>query len=202
MMVGVIFSLDTISFFMTAICMQRIPEKNKNYFVLLLLGCAIFTTSTFFQGPCPGIMPDEVGFIGFGIFIGGIAGGLILINAVPSTNSAVFKNRPKEFSLSPQGQRAKNSLSAINTGANAFGQITGPILGSSMVGILGYRSAFLVITLIFLTYTLIMFTYFIVDRIRQKSLNDDFVQADYAEAEGPVVQKSINEDSAQIKSSE
>jgi hypothetical protein len=59
-MVGLFFSIDTISFFVTALVMQRIKERRKNYFVLLLLGCIIFTMSMFFQGPCPVIIDDEV----------------------------------------------------------------------------------------------------------------------------------------------
>lgn len=168
MLVGLVFSLDTISFFIMAVIQQKIKEEKKNFFLLLLLGCIAMCLSTIFQGPWPWILPDEVGLIAFGILIGGIGGSLININSVPAMNAALFKKQTKTFKDSKQGEMAKNNIAAINTGAFALGSIIGPVLGSVLEGEIGYRLAFFVIGVFFILYTLVMLLFFLADRKKEQ----------------------------------
>ena len=49
-------------------------------------------------------------------------------------NQATFGNAPKAFKVSKTGEKIRNNLSAINTGAFALGSIIGPVLGSVLTG--------------------------------------------------------------------
>jgi len=87
-LVGIIFSLDTITYTITSIILNFIPEGKKNYPKLVALGTIFFIFSMFGSGPMPGL-PNEVYLICIGILIGGIGGALINNNCVPALNSII-----------------------------------------------------------------------------------------------------------------
>jgi MFS family permease len=68
----------------------------------------------------------------------------------------VFKGVSKEKRNSKIGGQIKNNISAINTGFFALGSILGPILGSVLEASIGYRTAFLIIGIIFALIALSM----------------------------------------------
>ena len=83
-LIGLIFSMDTITYTFTSICLNCIPEEQKNFKKMVLAGVSIFILCQLLSGPCPGIFPDEVWVICLGIIIGGVGGALVNNNCVPA----------------------------------------------------------------------------------------------------------------------
>lgn len=84
-MIGIVFSLDTLTYTLTSVVLNFIPESSKNYQKFVGYGTIFFIFAMLFSGPCPGL-PDKVWLICIGILIGGIGGALINNNVVPSLN--------------------------------------------------------------------------------------------------------------------
>ena len=84
-MIGVVFSMDTITYSLTSLVLNFISEANKNYQRLVAAGTIFFTIAMLLTGPCPGL-PDKIWLICIGILVGGIGGALINNNVVPSLN--------------------------------------------------------------------------------------------------------------------
>lgn len=83
--IGLIFSIDSITYTATSMALNFIPEKKKNYSKIVTLGTIIFVFCMFVSGPIP-LLPDEVYVICLGILIGGISGALVNNNCVPALN--------------------------------------------------------------------------------------------------------------------
>ena len=83
-LIGVIFSMDTITYTCTSFALNFIPEKKKNFKSLVRNGAFFFVLSMFLSGPCPGLFPDNVLIICAGILLGGIGGALVNNNCVPA----------------------------------------------------------------------------------------------------------------------
>ena len=84
-LIGIVFSLDTLTYTLTSVVLDFIPETTKNYQKLVGCGTIFFTIAMLLSGPCPGL-PDAVWLICIGILVGGIGGALINNNVVPSLN--------------------------------------------------------------------------------------------------------------------
>lgn len=83
-LIGIIFSLDTITYTITSFCMNFIPENKKNFKKMVTQGTIFFIISMMFSGPAPGIFPNQVWIICVGILFGGIGGALVNNNCVPA----------------------------------------------------------------------------------------------------------------------
>ena len=88
-MIGVFFSMDTITYTFTSLALNFIPEKKKNFKRLVCIGAFFFLIAMFLSGPVPGIFPDSVIIIGSGILVGGIGGALVNNNCVPALTKAL-----------------------------------------------------------------------------------------------------------------
>lgn len=146
-MIGVIFSMDTITYSLTSFVFNFIPEHWKNFQKLVAFGTIFFFFSMLLTGPCPGILENKphVFVIMIGILIGGIGGALINNHVVPSLNQILMRKyhgRSKEFLNS-----MTNNVSAINTGFFGLGSILGPILASVLSDVLTFRWSFTIISM-------------------------------------------------------
>lgn len=56
-MIGIIFSLDTVTYTLTSVVLNFVPETNKNYQKLVASGTVFFVLAMLLSGPCPGL-PD------------------------------------------------------------------------------------------------------------------------------------------------
>ena len=142
-MVGIIFSMDTITYTITSLIMNFVPKNKKDFPILVAMGTIFFFISMILSGPFPYIFADSVYIICLGILIGGIGGALVNNNCVPALNQILAADKQK---YEPNSQ--KNNLSAITTGAFGLGSILGPILASSLEACLNYRWSFSTISLL------------------------------------------------------
>ena len=142
-MVGVIFSMDTITYTITSFIMNFVPKEKKDFPVLVAMGTVFFFISMILSGPFPFIFADSVIIICLGILVGGIGGALVNNNCVPALNQILASEKQKYESNS-----LKNNLSAITTGAFGLGSILGPILASLLEAFLNYRWSFSTISLL------------------------------------------------------
>lgn len=84
-LIGIIFSMDTITYTLTSTALNFIPESKKNFPKLVTAGCVCFFVGMLVCGPVP-ILPNKVYIICIGILIGGIGGALVNNNCVPGLN--------------------------------------------------------------------------------------------------------------------
>jgi MFS family permease len=151
-MIGVIFSMDTITYTLSSFILNFIPEKSKNFNKLVACGMLTFTLAMFLTGPAPGVFPDEVYIICIGVLVGGVGGALVNNNCVPALTQTLHN----DFShLDING--LKNNLSAINTGAFGLGSILGPIAASLLDAAFDFRWSFTIISAIVLVVALFQF---------------------------------------------
>lgn len=154
-MIGIIFSFDTITYTLTSVVLNFIPENQKSYQKLVASGTVFFVLAMLITGPCPGL-PDEVWLICIGILIGGIGGALINNNVVPSLYAFVMDGVDKHDTTSRN--KLTNTISAINTGFFGLGSIIGPTLASTLTGLLSFRLAFTYVSLIVLAISIVQWT--------------------------------------------
>lgn len=84
-LIGIIFSMDTITYTLTSTALNFIPEPKKNFQKIVSAGTVFFFVGMLVCGPVP-ILPNKVYIICIGILIGGIGGALINNNCVPALN--------------------------------------------------------------------------------------------------------------------
>ena len=125
--IGIVFSMDTITYTLTSTVLNFVPETKKNFQKIVAAGTFFFLFGMLLTGPVP-FLPNKVSVICVGILVGGIGGALINNNCVPALNQ-ILEHQLKHYS-NEQTNCLKNYLSAINTGAFGFGSILGPILAS------------------------------------------------------------------------
>ena len=80
-----------------------------------------------------------------GIALGGIGGALINNNSTPAMIHTEIEERTKSLRRQPtnkEKEKLYSIVSAINTGSFGLGAIVGPILGSVLTDLVGYRTAF------------------------------------------------------------
>jgi MFS family permease len=142
-MIGIIFSLDTLTYTLTSVVLNFIPESQKNYQKMVASGTMFFVVAMLLSGPCPGL-PDEVWLICIGILVGGIGGALINNNVVPSLNNLVKSD--KVIKDAETRDKLTNAISAINTGFFGLGSILGPILASVLSDLLTFRLSFTIVS--------------------------------------------------------
>ena len=147
-LIGIIFSLDTITFTLTSFILNFIPEHKKNFKKLVCCGMIIFILSMLFTGPVRGL-PDKVSMICVGVLLGGCAGALINNNCVPALSAFLKDNIPNISK-----NHIKNNISAINTGAFGLGSIIGPILASVLESQTNFRTAFTMVAVIVFVFAL------------------------------------------------
>jgi len=138
-LIGIVFSMDTITFTLTSIALNCVHESKKNFAKIVSAGVFLFCISLMLSGPCPGLFPDKIIIIAVGILIGGIGGACINNNVIPNINQ-----QAQLLNVQDQNQ-LKNIIASINTGAFGFGSILGPILASVLQSTVGYRYAFVVV---------------------------------------------------------
>ena len=101
------------------------------------------------MGPFPGLLPDEVKYICFGIMLAGLGGAFTNNFAVPAMD-----NLSKEIEGIAEEDKGelKNIISSINTGAFGLGSILGPILASLLSSLFdknsGYKGSYACVTLL------------------------------------------------------
>ena len=83
-LIGIIFSMDTITYTLTSITLNFVNESSKNYQKIVALGVSIFVIGMLVSGPVPILLPDKIWIICLGILICGIAGALVNNNCVPA----------------------------------------------------------------------------------------------------------------------
>jgi len=83
-LIGIFFSMDTITYTIASLTLNFIPEKKKNFPRIVAVGAFIFFFAMLLSAPVPYILPDRVGIIAGGILVGGIGGALINNNCVPA----------------------------------------------------------------------------------------------------------------------
>jgi MFS family permease len=146
-LIGIIFSLETISFTATSIALQCVKEEanGKKYGRLEYFGMIIFVVSMICYGPAK-FLPDELWLICVGIVVGGVAGSLINNNSsvammlIEKKEAVLRLHGPNGKRLSHrEAQALKSSVASINTGAFGLGSILGPILGSALSAEFGFR---------------------------------------------------------------
>lgn len=134
--IGLIFSLDTVTFTITSLVLNMFNDKNKNFPLLVTTGVFVFVVSMLLCGPAP-FLPQTLTVICIGILIGGIGGALVNNNSVPALNLLLRKKFPE---MDPS--LFKNNISAINVGAFGLGSILGPIMASLLKSSLSFGWAF------------------------------------------------------------
>lgn len=134
-LVGVIFSMDTISYTLTSFVLNFFPENKKEFKKLVYYGTILFVICMFLEGPVK-VLPNSVVIIAIGIWIGGIGGALINNHCVPALTVVLGNKHNLDKSL------IKNYISAINTGAFGLGSILGPILASVLESALDFQTSF------------------------------------------------------------
>jgi MFS family permease len=83
-MIGVLFSLDTITYTLTSIALNFLPEKSKDFGKLVAVGMVVFTAAMLLTGPAHYILPDRLWVICVGILLQGVGGALVNNNCVPA----------------------------------------------------------------------------------------------------------------------
>lgn len=84
LMIGIIFSMDTITYTLTSFTLNFVPEKSKNYGKMVAIGMVVFCAAMILTGPAPYILPDTLTVICAGILLQGIGGALVNNNCVPA----------------------------------------------------------------------------------------------------------------------
>ena len=69
LLIGFIFSIDTITYTLTSFLLNFIPEKSKQYGKLVAVGMVVFIVAMIFTGPAPYILPDEIWVICMGTLL-------------------------------------------------------------------------------------------------------------------------------------
>ena len=85
-LIGIVFSMDTITYTITSFSLNIVKEDHKNFPKIVSVGVFLFVISLLLSGPCPGIFPDKVIIIAIGILIGGVGGAFINNNVVSAIN--------------------------------------------------------------------------------------------------------------------
>lgn len=85
-LIGIVFSMDTITYTITSFALNIVQEDHKNFPKIVSVGVFLFFLSLMTSGPCPGIFPDKVVIIAIGILIGGCGGAFINNNVVSAIN--------------------------------------------------------------------------------------------------------------------
>jgi MFS family permease len=140
--IGVIFSIDTITYTLTSFLLNFVPEKSKNFGKIVSLGMFVFIVAMYSTGPGP-FLPDTIWMICIGTLLQGVGGALVNNNVVPALSQAL----QNEFTFL-DSNTVKNNLSAINTGAFGLGSILGPIIASELEFLYGFRRSFDIITIL------------------------------------------------------
>lgn len=83
--IGFIFSLDTVTFTVTSVLLNAVPEHKKKFQVLVWNGALLFCFSMLMCGPAP-FLPDTLTIMCAGILLGGVAGALVNNNSIPAIN--------------------------------------------------------------------------------------------------------------------
>ena len=149
--VGLIFSLDTITYSITSFGLNFVKEEanGKKYGRLQYIGCLVFVISMLLTGPAPLIDKAAIALhrrndlftLCIGVSIGGIGGALINNNSTPAMILTEHEESEKNLGR-PLTTREKNklrsSVSAINTGSFGVGSILGPILASLLDAYFGF----------------------------------------------------------------
>ena len=94
--IGIIFSMDTITYTLTSTVLNFVPESKKNFQKIVLFGMVFFLVGMLLTGPVP-LLPSKVSIICVGILIGGIGGALINNNCVPALNQ-ILEHQIKHYS--------------------------------------------------------------------------------------------------------
>lgn len=68
-LIGILFSIDTITYTLTSVLLNCRKEKNKNYQKLVAYGVLLFFVAMMLTGPTPGIFPDELWIITLGVLL-------------------------------------------------------------------------------------------------------------------------------------
>ena len=84
LVIGVIFSMDTVTYTLTSFALNFIPEKSKDFGKIVSMGMFLFIVAMILTGPAPYILPDELWIIVTGTLISGCGGALVNNNCVPA----------------------------------------------------------------------------------------------------------------------
>lgn len=150
LVIGVIFSIDTVTYTITSFLLNFVPEKSKDFSKLVAMGMVAYVAGMVLTGPAPYILPDELWIICLGTLLSGSAGALVNNNCVPALSQALEKDYDHL-----DMQSVKNNISAINTGAFGLGSILGPILASNLDYVLDFRWSFTIIAFVVLFVALL-----------------------------------------------
>mmetsp|Transcript_6729 Transcript_6729/g.10816 ORF Transcript_6729/g.10816 Transcript_6729/m.10816 type:complete len:214 (-) Transcript_6729:11-652(-) len=148
--IGIFFSMDTITYTLCSLSLNFIPERKKNFPRIVAFGTVFFFACMLLSGPVPYLLPDRVGVIAVGILVGGIGGAMINNNCVPALSQILESTLNDEQKEDEDMTMVKNNVSAINTGAFGLGSILGPILGSILQALTSYRWAFTITAILVL----------------------------------------------------
>lgn len=141
LLIGVIFSIDTVTYTLTSFFLNFIPERKKNFGQLVAVGMVVFIFAMYFTGPGP-FLANKVWMICIGTLMQGCGGALVNNNSVPAL-SQTLENKFSHLDNSI----VKNNISAINTGAFGLGSILGPIVASYLENLVGFRWSFTICSL-------------------------------------------------------
>jgi MFS family permease len=147
--VGVIFSIDVLTFCGTCFILGRIDEKKKPFHRLIAAGLFVFSLAHLLSGPSPWIFPDSLGILITGSLLLGVGGSFI------KTSSIASMHQTYTFLFGKTTPRAQNAIASVNCSGQALGQIVGPILGSFMTDWLTYRLAFFISSIMFLVFAIV-----------------------------------------------
>ena len=84
-LIGIVFSMDTITYTITSFSLNIVKEERKNFPKIVSAGVFLFFFSLLLSGPCPGL-PDKVIIIALGILVGGVGGAFINNNVISAIN--------------------------------------------------------------------------------------------------------------------
>lgn len=84
-----LFSIETLAYTIASFLLNRIKEEDKNFDVLIAIGCVFNYVSMTLTGPAPYFLPDELYLTAIGIFLSGCGGALCNNNCVPALTRIV-----------------------------------------------------------------------------------------------------------------